>query len=154
MILVAMPAYSKDKFLKAWKSPNGSYICYIPQTSDQSERELFIKSLSSGKEVKVLDITRWIEIDWAPNSDFFAVTNHWTGHDASIAVFSVKQIDQLPQISLVYKTPPSGRSYVEWKVVKWKMNSRKIVLQHREEQNKASDYKKSMLEVDLLQKNK
>lgn len=135
---------------KTWKSPDGSYECYVPKTEDQIERELFVRSVHSHRRVKILNVTRWVEVKWAPDSRYFATVIHWTGHDSAVKVFSIKSSDGTPELSMVYETPPSGLAYVEWKIVTWKMRDRIIVLRQKEETDDKPHYKNSAVEVSLV----
>jgi len=65
-------------------APSGHYAVTWKQggSTEEEPNQLFLKNLSSGRVTKILEFHRQVNILWAPNGRFVAVTD-WTGSNVS-----------------------------------------------------------------------
>jgi hypothetical protein len=108
-------------------SPDSKWIAQIGPGS-QGGQQLTIQDTRGPQPRRILwQSVRWVEVDWSPDSQYLAVTDHYDGHEAAILIFAVPTAVHA-DFALIFQTPREPDSQIAWSLENWDVEKRRVAL--------------------------
>jgi hypothetical protein len=126
-----------NTILREYESPSGRYSCRVSMVLNESgeredgERVFIISSANPEKCEFVFESIRYVDIEWAPDDQFFAILDYNDGHTIALQIFMITEItepkssqnttseDKLLMVEKVYCSPSAGRYDSYWRIDSW-----------------------------------
>jgi hypothetical protein len=138
------PLLSPDGFLEVYWLPEGVSNDVNGKPYDYGTK-LFLRPKGSRRDgILLRENSRWMAVQWSPNSTLLGVEDHWDGHASEVYVYEITlSPDRKMMIERQVFHSPENAYDLKWFIEGWNVPKRMILLRREQRTNDGLDVPKS-----------